>query len=499
MGVSEILDDLKERLEEPSVRWSAVGVVVLILLRLRLVLFAAALPILVYWAYSQRGEGDPDRQERAPLPPQRHRENQGDDDEFEDEFVDNPKADLDEGEANPYDDSFWDERQAINEAKATRREPDEAEAARQGVPPCDDLMGLGNLKLGGDDDDLGGNFDFGLNQTSLDDMSFLSGGMDLSFGDGFDRGKGKGKSKGDGKGKGKDKGKDPRQIFVGGIAHLDEDAIREFFEEYGEVEVVRVVMDKETGNPKGFGFVTFRTEEEAEQVGRLQVAEIGGRRVTVRLASAGKEEKGDRGGGKGGRGKGDFSFTNHRENRDFGEAQRSRDYGDAPRRPRDFEDPPEQVAPAGRGGAVDNEQPDREPIDELDEIIQEALSEEDKSPLMLSDFDAGAKRFLEELRKRDGNRALEALDTVLQQTRSKARESVRKWPAYVFTLLQKFDKELADELAEQNIKRKIEEREARRAEGATRGDVARALQYAPPVQESGRQVLDRWGKPVVLE
>merc|ERR1711879_236576 len=82
------------------------------------------------------------------------------------------------------------------------------------------------------------------------------------------------------------------------------------------------------------------------------------------------------------------------------------------------------------------------------------------------DFDMGAKRFLEELMRRDRvagtRRSVEAIEMVFQQTRSKTRESVRKWPAYVFTLLQRFDPKLCEELAEKNLERKMQERKGRR-------------------------------------
>merc|ERR1712232_1465005 len=64
----------------------------------------------------------------------------------------------------------------------------------------------------------------------------------------------------------------------------------------------------------------------------------------------------------------------------------------------------------------------------IDEILDEAL--EEQSVLQHSDFDQGSKRFLTELMNRDRTdgtcRAVEALEAVFKQTRSKDRDSVRK-------------------------------------------------------------------------
>lgn len=274
----------------------------------------------------------------------------------------------------------------------------------------------------------------------------------------FGRGGGKGKGK-DGKGKkgGKDGEKgdkgpreaNPKQVFVAGIGDLGEDDIRMFFEEVGEVDRLKILTTPE-GDSKGVCFVTFRTEEQAQQALGLHGSDCSGRSLTVRLAHGGnKGEKGDKGGGKDG-GKRSFGGDRDREPRmDFGPSERfGAAFGDD-RGDRSFGD-----RPKGKGGGKGRGRNERS---ELDELLEEALADAE-GPLKTGDFDFAARRFLSELRSRDRTdgtqRFQEALDMVLKYTSSKDRSSVRKWPAYVFTLLQKFDPSTWDELRERDNERR---------------------------------------------
>merc|ERR1712232_611988 len=157
--------------------------------------------------------------------------------------------------------------------------------------------------------------------------------------------------------------------------------------------------------------------------------------------------------------------------------------------------------------------PPAEPRSEIDEILDEAL-EEEQGVLQHADFDQGSKRFLTELMNRDRTdgscRAVDALEAIFKQTRSKDRDSVRKWPAYIYQLLEKLEPDLVEELKEQKMEQHLRKREVRKAGDAPlKEDVDRAWKYAPPPRapaapaekfestdkKAGTAVLDRWGKP----
>jgi heterogeneous nuclear ribonucleoprotein A1/A3 len=76
------------------------------------------------------------------------------------------------------------------------------------------------------------------------------------------------------------------RLFVGGLAWAANDQdLREAFAEFGTVTDSKVVLDRETGRSRGFGFVTFEAEEQAAAaVEAMEGKQLGGRSVTVKLA-----------------------------------------------------------------------------------------------------------------------------------------------------------------------------------------------------------------------
>ncbi|KAK5277253.1 hypothetical protein LTR16_010039, partial [Cryomyces antarcticus] len=55
------------------------------------------------------------------------------------------------------------------------------------------------------------------------------------------------------------------KLFIGGLAwHTDDQTLRTKFEEFGQVEEAIVVKDRDTGRSRGFGFVRFAQESEAD-------------------------------------------------------------------------------------------------------------------------------------------------------------------------------------------------------------------------------------------
>jgi cold-inducible RNA-binding protein len=77
-----------------------------------------------------------------------------------------------------------------------------------------------------------------------------------------------------------------KNIFVGNLNfEATEDAVRSLFETYGTVERVSIVMDRDTGRAKGFGFVEMSVQAEADQaIAGLNGRELGGRALNVNEA-----------------------------------------------------------------------------------------------------------------------------------------------------------------------------------------------------------------------
>lgn len=86
-------------------------------------------------------------------------------------------------------------------------------------------------------------------------------------------------------------------IYVGNLHYeINEDQLREIFEEYGEVSSAKIINDRETGRSKGFGFVEMANEDEANKaIGELNDAELKGRNMRVNQA---RERTGGGGGGR---------------------------------------------------------------------------------------------------------------------------------------------------------------------------------------------------------
>ncbi len=98
------------------------------------------------------------------------------------------------------------------------------------------------------------------------------------------------------------------KLYVGNMAYnVSEDDVRALFSQAGEIKEITLIMDRDTRRPKGFGFVEFMTQADAEKAIRMfNDHELDGRRLTVNLARP-REERGGGGssrGGYGGRGNG---------------------------------------------------------------------------------------------------------------------------------------------------------------------------------------------------
>jgi len=76
------------------------------------------------------------------------------------------------------------------------------------------------------------------------------------------------------------------RLFVGGISYATkEEELRKYFETYGKVTEVKLIHDRETNLPKGFGFVEMPEADEAKAaIAELHGREFGGRSLTVNEA-----------------------------------------------------------------------------------------------------------------------------------------------------------------------------------------------------------------------
>jgi RNA recognition motif-containing protein len=92
------------------------------------------------------------------------------------------------------------------------------------------------------------------------------------------------------------------KLFIGSLAWAtNDDSLKDFFSQAGTVVSASVIMDRETGRSKGFGFVEMSSDEEAKAaVDQLNGKDLDGRAIVVNEARP-REER-PRGGGGGGGG-----------------------------------------------------------------------------------------------------------------------------------------------------------------------------------------------------
>jgi RNA recognition motif-containing protein len=98
-----------------------------------------------------------------------------------------------------------------------------------------------------------------------------------------------------------------KKLYVGNLTYgVTDSSLQQMFEAHGTVQSAQVIMDRDTGRSKGFGFVEMASDQEAQAaIAALNGKEVEGRSLTVNEARP-RAEGGGRGGGFGGKGRGGF-------------------------------------------------------------------------------------------------------------------------------------------------------------------------------------------------
>ncbi|MEQ8186800.1 MAG: RNA-binding protein [Candidatus Eremiobacterota bacterium] len=113
-----------------------------------------------------------------------------------------------------------------------------------------------------------------------------------------------------------------KNIYVGNLSYdTDESTLEKLFSEFGAVDSIRLIVDRDTGRSKGFAFVEMGTDEEGNSaIETLNEKEVDGRRLIVneareRQGGGGGRKPGGNGGGRnfrGGGGGGRFNRDDRR-------------------------------------------------------------------------------------------------------------------------------------------------------------------------------------------
>jgi len=86
---------------------------------------------------------------------------------------------------------------------------------------------------------------------------------------------------------------DKKKLYVGNLPwSMSGDSLKELFSQYGEISEAIIISDRMSGRSKGFGFVTFVNDADAEKaVAEMHEKEIEGRKIVVNVARP-REDRG---------------------------------------------------------------------------------------------------------------------------------------------------------------------------------------------------------------
>lgn len=95
------------------------------------------------------------------------------------------------------------------------------------------------------------------------------------------------------------------KIYVGNLSFQTSEAeLNNTFAQFGAVQSANLVMDRETGRPRGFGFVEMGDDDARRAIEELNGKDLDGRPLTVNEAKPREPRSGGGGGGRGGYGGG---------------------------------------------------------------------------------------------------------------------------------------------------------------------------------------------------
>jgi RNA recognition motif-containing protein len=97
-----------------------------------------------------------------------------------------------------------------------------------------------------------------------------------------------------------------KKLFVGGLSwNMKDEDLRQAFAPHGEITEAKVVTDRDTGRSRGFGFVTFAQNEDAQSaIAKMDGATLDGKTIKVNEAQEKSPRSGGRSGGGFGGGRG---------------------------------------------------------------------------------------------------------------------------------------------------------------------------------------------------
>ncbi|MEM8963245.1 MAG: RNA-binding protein [Acidobacteriota bacterium] len=97
------------------------------------------------------------------------------------------------------------------------------------------------------------------------------------------------------------------KMFVGNLPYrATETELRDLFEAFGEVQSARIILNRDTGQSRGFGFVEMDDQDAEEAMAQLNGGDFQGRRLVVNEARPRTDQGGGGGGYGGGGGRGGY-------------------------------------------------------------------------------------------------------------------------------------------------------------------------------------------------